>query len=198
MLGVITFFCSLGVEGMLLDMRNNDIKYLFMNLGIILINFLITVKLRKIPAIERPSLKKTSVVSIIIIYIFCVYCYFDSMNGFSLLETILQLLVVCPILTLMFYLVFREFFYSYLLLWLDYFFGTSELCENKKVRAEVTKYNSSHSYYWVLANKKTKLKPSNELVKKYYKGNVSRTYTKTMMIKKGLISKRLIVTEIKN
>lgn len=196
-LGFITLFATIfGLGTLFLVSGEKNTKYVFLWFGIILLNFIITIIMRRIPAIERPSFKKTSIFSLAGLYAFVVYSDFDSISTQSTSEIIYTLFILLFV-ALILYFVLREFLFVYLLLWIDYFFATSIVYENKKVHAVSEKYKSRCHYYWVLVDEKIELKPSNELIKKYYKNNESRMHKRTMKIKRGIISKRLIVVEVK-
>lgn len=196
-IGLVTLFATaFGLEALFLHTKGENIKYVIICSAIILINFLITVKIRKIPAIERPSLKKINKFSLAALYAFCIYCNVDLV-GMQSISGIIFTLFISAIVTLSFYYILREFFFAYLLLWIDYYFGTGMLYENKKVKTTVKLYRGFYRYFWVLKDEKIVLKPNHELIKTYYKDNKPGKYTKTMMIKRGLISKRLIITEVR-
>lgn len=196
-LGFITLFATIFELGTLfLVSGERNIKYIFVWFGIILLNFIITIIMRRIPAIERPSFKKTSIFSLAGLYAFVVYSNFDSISTQSTSEIIFTLFILI-FAALILYFILREVLFVYLLLWLDYFFATSIVYENKRVHAISEKHKKNYHYYWVLMDEKKELKPSNELIKKYYKKNEAKMYKRTMKIKRGIISKRLIVVEVK-
>lgn len=193
-IGFSTLFLTIfGLGRLLLDSRPGDTRNIIMCFGMILLNFIITLNMRRIPALERPSFKKTSIFSILIIYAFTVYSNISSDDTHSIGFVLFISLFVAFIM----YFILRELFFTYLLLWLNYFFGTSILYENKKVKCRVDKRRGTYSYKWILEDENIILKPSQEMIEKYNKNNKSGRYTKSMMIKKSLISKNLIVTEVK-